>query len=161
MAKVKVISLDGAKNLSIHYPVVGVLHHDSNGVAEVDEEKVEELLSRRKDHLMLDSDYKNLMKQKTAPTKQSVKNQPSRPSKPAIDLEESEEGENTDQKTENQDTKTSEVSFRASLEGETKIALQALCEDYEFPEAEYKDLKKADLIDYIIKKSAAASTEAE
>ena len=149
MAKVKVVSLDGAKNQTVQYPVVGALEHDSNGVAEVEEEKVGELLLRRKDHLMLESDYK-LMIADNHKQKQKKTLPPNH--KKAFDLEEEEEA-NEEDEDKGKNSEVTEDQFRASISGETKLALQAMCEDSEYPAAEWKDLKKAELVEYLVSKT--------
>lgn len=153
MAKVKIVSLDGARNTKINYPVVGVIEHDSNGVAEIDEEHVEELLKRRSDHVILETDYKEHLKNKMikGDHKKPVKIEISIPgSKPLLDLEAEEED---DQQRDTKKTPIGDDEFRASLMGETKLSLAGMCEDMDCPTAEYKDLKKSDLIEYVINKT--------
>ena len=149
MAKVKLVSLQGMRNTPVHYPVVGVVHHDSNGVIEVEEDQVDELLKVRHEFLMHEDEYKKLMLKK-ASAKVSKEKVEVPQTKATMDLEAEEEN---DQNKENEKDTIDEGEFRARIQGESKIALQAMCEDFNYPEEDYKNLRKPELIDYIIRKT--------
>lgn len=154
----KVYSLDGAKNTGVVYPVVGLLQHDSNGMADVPDDLVEELLLVRKDHLVREEDYKQLIIEKNRNAHKKTLPDNVKGTADKLDLEEEEEDNENSGNSANAQPVT-EDEFRKNISGETKISLQGMCEDFEYPKTEWKDLKKDDLINYLVKKTAEKGAE--
>ena len=130
------------KSMRLCVPFDGIIEIDEKGIADVSAKCAVELVKNT-------SDWKYIGKAEDA--EKTPKDDAKEVKEPETDkpVEEPEKDAETD---ENEDEEGAEELTADKLKMLKATELRAMCEEAGFPEGEYKDLKKSELIDYLLAK---------
>ena len=130
------------KSMRLCVPFDGIIEIDENGIADVSAKCAVELVKNT-------SDWKYIGKAEDA--EKTPKDDAKEVKEPEIDkpVEEPEKDAETE---ENDGEEDAEELTADKLKTRKAAELRAMCEEAGFPEGEYKDLKKSELIDYLLAK---------
>lgn len=130
------------KSMRLYVPFDGIIEIDEKGIADVSAKCAVELVKNT-------SDWKYVGKAEDA--EETLKGDAKETKEPETDKP-VEEPEKDAEAEENDDEEDAEELTADKLKTLKATELRAMCEEAGFPEDEYKDLKKSELIDYLLAK---------